>query len=483
MKQTFGTQNKAFAVLMLFFCTTISLLAQDKVGINTSNAELTHKLTITDTTTSLLRLIGPGIDGEPFFGQGAKIEFGDLLDRVYISEDLDDKLNLYGLSRLSLMSAGNIGVHTKDPLEKFHINGNTLIRRQTGDALLTIEADSSNNNEFANPQILFKQDGGTTNAMIGFDEDSLGQNNFGISMWNKTGVMRINGDGNFGINSPPLGNYTFTIKGTPGDLILLRTQSTSGSPVFQAGNDGNVGINQWFSDVSLNVRGIAEDYAIFNAEDEAGSNKFQVQRDGEVYIQNELGIGLNAPTEEVHVRASDPTILLQSNGNSEPSGRVSLRQINSTGFDIFYDGGPDKLVFEGFSGTTSQGQHMTIDFNTGNVGIGTSADAAQNLASGFKLSVNGKIASEEILVDLSNSWPDYVFKKDYKLRTLPELENFIDDKGHLPGLPAAADVQDVGIELGEMNRVLVEKIEELTLYILEQEKRITQLEAKVNKSK
>lgn len=99
-------------------------------------------------------------------------------------------------------------------------------------------------------------------------------------------------------------------------------------------------------------------------------------------------------------------------------------------------------------------------------------------AFGYTLSVGGKIASEEILVDLKADWPDYVFKKDYELMSLSELRKHIYSKGHLPGLPAASEVQDVGIELGEMNRVLVEKIEELTLYILQQEERIKALEDK-----
>ncbi len=117
-----------------------------------------------------------------------------------------------------------------------------------------------------------------------------------------------------------------------------------------------------------------------------------------------------------------------------------------------------------------------VDKN-GRATIGTNAPQAF----GYTLSVGGKIASEEILVDLKADWPDYVFKEEYGLRSLTDLKHHIDTKGHLPGLPAATEVQNVGIELGEMNRLLVEKIEELTLYILQQEERIKALEEKVNK--
>ena len=116
---------------------------------------------------------------------------------------------------------------------------------------------------------------------------------------------------------------------------------------------------------------------------------------------------------------------------------------------------------------------LMIDAN-GNTRIRLNAPQA----SGYTLSVGGKIASEEILVDLKTAWPDYVFKSDYKLNTLEEVKTFISSNGHLPGLPAASEVQNVGIELGEMNRVLVEKIEELTLYIIQQEERIKALETK-----
>jgi len=100
---------------------------------------------------------------------------------------------------------------------------------------------------------------------------------------------------------------------------------------------------------------------------------------------------------------------------------------------------------------------------TGNVGIGTTSPTE-------KLSVKGKIRAQEIKVESTN-WPDYVFAKDYQLPSLKETEKYIDDKGHLPGIPSAEEVKVNGIDLGEMNAKLLKKIEELTLYLIEQEKR------------
>ena len=75
-----------------------------------------------------------------------------------------------------------------------------------------------------------------------------------------------------------------------------------------------------------------------------------------------------------------------------------------------------------------------------------------------------------------DAWPDYVFAKDYALPTLAALQQHINEKGHLPNIPSAVEIEANGLELGEMNKLLLEKIEELTLYILQQEARIKTLE-------
>ncbi|WP_411032086.1 hypothetical protein [Spongiimicrobium sp. 3-5] len=130
-------------------------------------------------------------------------------------------------------------------------------------------------------------------------------------------------------------------------------------------------------------------------------------------------------------------------------------------------GTPDPI--EGSGMWTPSG--LDIKFTTGNVGIGT---AAQNA---YRLAVDGKIHTKEVKVDLTG-WADYVFKTDYDLPTLREVEAHIEEKGHLINIPSAGEVEANGIQLGEMNRLLLEKIEELTLYILEQERRIQVLEGK-----
>ncbi|WP_461788906.1 hypothetical protein [Pedobacter sp.] len=99
----------------------------------------------------------------------------------------------------------------------------------------------------------------------------------------------------------------------------------------------------------------------------------------------------------------------------------------------------------------------------GNVGIGTTTPAE-------KLSVNGKIRAKEVKVEVAN-WPDYVFEDSYRPKTLSEIESFIKLNKHLPDVPSAKQVEANGIELGEMNKVLLKKIEELTLLLIEQNRK------------
>ncbi|MEX0597628.1 MAG: hypothetical protein WD512_14140 [Candidatus Paceibacterota bacterium] len=109
-----------------------------------------------------------------------------------------------------------------------------------------------------------------------------------------------------------------------------------------------------------------------------------------------------------------------------------------------------------------------------NIGIGTSTftDGTDN----FRLSVNGGIRAHRVKV--YTDWADFVFEKSYNLPTLEEVEKYIAENGHLKDIPSASDVEKNGIEVGEMNKLLLQKIEELTLYVIELNKEIVELKNK-----
>ncbi|MGV7106693.1 hypothetical protein [Flavobacterium sp. U410] len=116
---------------------------------------------------------------------------------------------------------------------------------------------------------------------------------------------------------------------------------------------------------------------------------------------------------------------------------------------------------------TSSDQIRMIINKDGDIGIGTDTPDA-------KLAVNGLIHTKEVKVDLTG-WPDYVFDEKYDLPSLDEVEEYIQKNGHLINVPSAEEVEEEGVKLGEMIKIQQEKIEELTLYIIELKREIEKL--------
>ena len=132
----------------------------------------------------------------------------------------------------------------------------------------------------------------------------------------------------------------------------------------------------------------------------------------------------------------------------------------------------------------------TFGITSGKIGIGTNDPQAKlhiasNVmigsgipATGYALSVNGKIISQELKVQLNANWPDYVFQQHYQLIPLHDLKKFIAVNKHLPNIPPASEIEKNGLDVGDMQRRIIEKIEELTLYIFQLEEKIKILESK-----
>ncbi len=163
--------------------------------------------------------------------------------------------------------------------------------------------------------------------------------------------------------------------------------------------------------------------------------------------------------------------VLVGTSSDGPFSKLTVRTPNNTdGISHVSDGGVILKTFVGGVSAvlgTASNHTMRISANNvaviniepnGTVGIGTTNPA------GYKLAVNGSIRAKELVVE--TGWADYVFNTEYKLRPLKDIEDFIALHHHLPNIPSAKDIQDNGLHVGEVQKKMMEKIEELTLYII-----------------
>lgn len=176
---------------------------------------------------------------------------------------------------------------------------------------------------------------------------------------------------------------------------------------------------------------------------------------GMFHIENggDVGIGTDNPIARLHLQDEGHQFVLRN--DLEPANTWYVGATAST-----WNAGASKLIFDDDS--NSAGPLLCLDGAEDGVSIGTAY-----VPPGYMLAVDGSIIAEEVVVELSTSWPDYVFEGDYELKTLDQVEYEIKQNGHLPGIPSAAQIETEGLELGEMQRRMMEKIEELTLYVIE----------------
>ncbi|NHA05363.1 prefoldin subunit [Mucilaginibacter sp. HC2] len=183
-------------------------------------------------------------------------------------------------------------------------------------------------------------------------------------------------------------------------------------------------------------------------------------------ILNSLGIGTTAPQANIEVNNNSYT-----NGNQLiVSGSEPTRYYGVIGTTI--PSGHTVLSFGVKSNYTNYFQ--TLNLVDDNVGIGTTDPK------GYKLAVNGSVIATSMTVKVYANWPDYVFKKDYQLPSLQSVKTYIDQNQHLPEVPSEQDIAKNGLNLGEMNKVLMKKVEELTLYLIEKDKKDTEQNTKIS---
>ncbi len=291
--------------------------------------------------------------------------------------------------------------------------------------------------------------------------------------------LRINNSGRVGI-----GNDAVGIAGTALDQVVIGNGTSAQGVVLYHGGSSSAAYA--FADDTGTLSGrLLYDHA--NDEisiQHGGADKIAVESNlvniiPDAVFGGDVGIGTTSPLTNMHIKQSStgaPTLLIQRKGYVGGSGGEEGAELGSLLFKNDHTNDYGAMI-KGVIGSNGWASAGALDFytstnvgynfamrinNDGNVGIGTATP-------GNKLEVNGTARAKEVIVE-ATGWPDYVFSPEYTLLSLEEIEAYIEANGHLPEVPSAEEVEEEGQYLGEMQQLLLKKIEELTLHTINQEK-------------
>jgi len=230
--------------------------------------------------------------------------------------------------------------------------------------------------------------------------------------------------------------------GSPTDRMLVGYQSWSGP---------------WYTTLSVNANGTVGIGTV------TPSSKLHVEGNG--FFNGDLSLGA-----ENHGTGPGKKLDFGYNSNSDPMyiSRYNVAgDISELRVSISDNPQPEDRFTIGWTDYNNNNNYVPLMFVTanGNVGIGT------NDTKGYRFAVNGDAIFTKVKVK-AYPWPDYVFNTSYKLRSLSEVEQYIKQHHHLPEVPSAAAVEKNGLDVGENQATLLKKIEELTLYVIEQNKQL-----------
>ncbi|MEO8150895.1 MAG: hypothetical protein ABI723_24895 [Bacteroidia bacterium] len=367
-------------------------------------------------------------------------------------------------------NTGNVGIATSTPAAKLDVAGNIKITDGTQGAGKVLTSDA---NGLATWQTLSGGGSGwaltgnagttTSNFMGTIDNRSL------RFRTNNTEKLIIDSLGNVGIGTSTPSSQ-LEVKG---NISVRNTTSISGTPwgSVRMGTTNPTYSDQWAGIASYHTGGQDQADLRFYSSYGIRNERMRIDQFGNV------GIGTSAPAFKL-TTAFSPGLsnIVPSSGTSD--GQAGFRITGGVvGLDMgILQNGPAYIQNRNVSNFATS-YPLLINPVGGDVAIGM-----LTTSTGYKLAVNGKIICTELKVQLQ-PFPDYVFAKEYNLKSIDEVEHHIKIYNRLPGMPSACDVEENGMSVGEMQGKVVEKVEELTLYIIQQQKQIDELKALVNSMK
>jgi hypothetical protein len=301
-------------------------------------------------------------------------------------------------------------------------------------------------------------------------------------MFTDNGSIAFATNDNGAAESQALERYPFFIRND--GLIGLGTADPQ-LPVHISRPDGYAAIGLGYNNINgfhITKETSDNSFNIWAGTYGSGANRFKINNQGKVGINNwqpeyQLDIGASGTNEGMRLRNNSGGFVL-FHSNTMTAGAYN-----------HLTAGGDAGIIYGTAEQAAPGTNAAMGFviapwfngpaglrmdKDGNVGIGTSQTSDAN----YNLFVQKGIRTRKVKVDQA-SWADYVFLPSYKLMTLPEVEAFIKKNGHLPEVPSEKEVAANGVDLGDTQTLLLKKIEELTLYMIELEKKNTELSQKV----